>query len=105
MRDLQNQDMYILSEIADKMDLSFPKMPALAKNASQEEKENAQKEFGMQLITMLVKKIYKAKSEINQLIANTTEKSVEEVSNMSIKETVNILTTILKQDGVLDFFK
>jgi hypothetical protein len=105
MRDVRNEDMYLLSEIADKMDITFPKMPKIADKATKQEKEALQKDYGMELITMLVKKIYKAKDEINQLIANVSEKTPEEVSKMSIKETVSTLTTILKQDGVLDFFK
>lgn len=105
MREIQNTDMYILSEIADKMDLQFPKMQKLPKNADTETISEARNEYGKELITMLIKKIHKAKNEINQLISNITEKPISEVEKMSIKETVNTLSNVLKQDGVLDFFK
>jgi hypothetical protein len=101
MRELQNDDMYLLSEIADKMDFTLPKAPVMDKKNMQE----AQKEYGMQIITLLIKRLYRAKNEINQLIANVTEKSIDEVSKMSIKETIDTFKKILTQDGVLDFFK
>jgi len=104
MRELQNEDMYLLSEIADKIEFTLPKYPDTS-NKSDKEVEAMQKDYGMQIITMLIRKIYKAKSEINKLLANVNEKSVEEISKMSIKETILMLKTLIKQDGVLDFFK
>jgi hypothetical protein len=96
--------MYILSEIADKMDIEFPKAPD-TKNKKKEELESMQKEYGRKIMTMIVKKIYKAKNEINQLIASVAEKNIEEVEKMELKETISILGSILRQDGVLSFFK
>lgn len=104
MRELQNEDMYILSEIADKIEFTLPKYP-MTKNKSDEEIEIIQKDYGTQIITMLIRKIYKAKDEINKLLANVNEKSIEEISKMGIKDTILMLKTLLKQDGVLDFFK
>ena len=104
MRELQNEDMYILSEIADKIEFTLPKYPD-TNNKSEGEIAAIQKDYGLQIMTMLIRKIYKAKSEINKLLANVNEKSVEEISKMSIKETILMLKTLIKQDGVLDFFK
>jgi hypothetical protein len=111
MRALKNEDMYILSEIADKMDLQFPKPPKVVKNENETDEQakeridKEQKEYGALLIMMLIKKMHHAKNEINQLIANTSEKTLDEVGKMSINETVSCLTKLIKQDGVLDFFK
>lgn len=104
MRELQNDDMYILSEIADKMNLSFPKSPNM-KDLSEEEKEQIRNDYGKEVITIIIRSIHKAKSEINRLLANVLEKSIEEIEKMSIKETIATLKELLKQDGVLDFFK
>lgn len=113
MRKLLNDDMYLISEIADKMDVDLPKYPVInIKNESEKteiqkaaEKTAIQKDFGMRVIHLLVRKVYKAKKEVNNLIANVLEKKVEEVQKMPITETINILKNILKEDGVMDFFK
>lgn len=105
MRPLQNDDMYLLSEIADKMDLEFPKMPKLPDKATKAEKEAMQWEYGRLIFASVMRKIYKAKNEFNQLISNVMEKPIDEVSSMPIKETMQCFVNILKEDGVLDFFK
>jgi len=112
MRKLLNDDMYLISEIADKMNVELPKYPVInvggaGKTAIQiaTEKTAIQKDFGMRVIHLLVRKVYKAKPEVNNLIANVLEKKVEEVQKMPITETINILKNILKEDGVMDFFK
>jgi len=93
MRKLETDDMFLLSEIADKMDVKI------------DVKGKSQEEAGTELIFFLVKKAYKAKDEIKQLVATLTEKTPEEVSKMSPKELITSVKEILKQDGVLDFFK
>jgi len=93
MRKLETDDMFLLSEIADKMDI---KIDAAGKS---------QEEIGVDLMLFLVKKSHKAKDEIKQLVATLTEKTPEEVSRMSPKQLVTSIKEILKQDGVLDFFK
>jgi len=104
MRELQNEDMYMLSEIADKIEFTLPKYPNV-KGKSEDDIQAIQKDYGIQIITLLIRKIYKAKPEINKLLANVNEKSIEEIPKMSIKETINMLKTLIKQDGALDFFK
>jgi hypothetical protein len=49
--------------------------------------------------------MYKAGNEINKLLADVNDKSVEEIENMEIKETIKLFGELLKQDGVLSFFK
>ena len=93
MRKLETDDMFLLSEIADKMDI---KIDAAGKS---------QEEIGADLMLFLVKKSHKAKDEIKQLVATLTEKTAEEVGKMSPKQLVTSIKEILKQDGVLDFFK
>jgi aspartate carbamoyltransferase regulatory subunit len=93
MRKLKTDDMFLLSEIADKMDIKL------------DVKGKTQEEVGAELILFLVKKAHKAKDEIKTLVATLTGKPLEEVSDMSPNEMINNVKEILKQDGVLDFFK
>lgn len=105
MRKLDVEDMYLLSEIADKMEFTMPKYPEIPDKMSKAEKEAVVKTYGAEIITFIIRKIHKAKIEVNQLIANATEKSIDEVKKMSPGEMIAIIKEILKQDGVLDFFK
>lgn len=93
MRELEGNDMFLLSEIADKMDIKL------------DVKGKTQEEIGVDLMLFLVKKSHKAKDEIKQLVATLTEKTPEEVGKMSPKQLITSVKEILKQDGVLDFFK
>jgi len=93
MRELEGNDMFLLSEIADKMDIKL------------DVKGKSQEEIGVDLMLFLVKKSHKAKDEIKQLVATLTEKTSEEVGKMSPKQLITSVKEILKQDGVLDFFK
>lgn len=104
MRELQTQDMYILSQIADKLDFQFPKIPDTSKMSEEEKKKNST-EFGEKIITFFVRNIYKAKDEINMLIANVTGKSIDEVKSMPFQEFTTTIKELVKQPGVLDFFK
>jgi len=100
---LKNKHMYMLSEIIDKMDFNLPQAPIL--KGTKEQVEQAKNEYGKEIITNLIKKMYKAGNEINKLLADVNDKSVEEIENMEIKETIKLFGELLKQDGVLSFFK
>jgi len=93
MRELEGDDMFLLSEIADKMDIKL------------DVKGKTQEEAGTELIFFLVKKAHKAKNEIKSLVASLTEKTPEEVGKMSPKEMVTNVKEIMQKDGVLDFFR
>jgi predicted DNA-binding protein YlxM (UPF0122 family) len=97
MRKLNVDDIFLLSEIADKMDFELPAYPEKTEN-----EEKAQREYGMKLFALLFKKIHKAKNEIKELVANVTGKNANE---MSVKELVDAFKGILSQEGALDVFK
>ena len=93
MRKLKTDDMFIISEIADKMDLNL------------DVKGKSQEQVGADLFLQIVKKIHKAKVEINALISGLTGKTKEEISEQPLNETIQQIKEILGQDGVLDFLK
>ncbi|WP_424765693.1 hypothetical protein [Paenibacillus sp. sgz302251] len=101
-RAIVNDDMYLLSEIADKMDIVIP---SHSKEVKGKPVQKSQEEYGMEIITALGKKLYKAKDEINQLLSSLSGLSVEEIKKMPVGFTVKALTSIVKQEGVVDFFK
>ena len=91
MRKLCIEDMYLLSEIADKIEFELPDV-----------KGKTQEQLGAELILQLFKKMHKAKNEINQLIESVTGRNINELSLVEIK---NTLMDIFRQDGTFDFFK
>lgn len=102
MRTLENNDIYLLSEIIDKMEIE---LPSQTKNVKGKEVPKDQQEYGKEIITLLIRKIYKAKNEINQLISNLTGITTEEVEKMKIKDTIEAFKNIASQEGFADFLK
>jgi len=102
MRKLSVDDIYLLSKIADKMDFEMPTYPNMNDKMSEQLKENLQREYGMKLMMLLLKKIYKAKDEVNELVESVSGKNPKE---MSIKELTNTIKEIMSQEGALDVFK
>jgi predicted metal-dependent hydrolase len=101
MRKLTPEDIYLLSEIVDKMNVTLPDMPNI-KGKSKEEIDLLQRRYGLDIITTLFTKIHRAKNEINTLIESVTDKKVKD---MSLKELKDTFTEIFQQEGILDFFK
>jgi hypothetical protein len=101
MRKLNIEDIYLLSAIADKMNFVFPDPPKTS-GKTEEEITELQKKYGAELMTTLFRKMHLAKNEINELIANISGKIVTE---MTIAEMKEALSSIMKQDGIFDFFK
>lgn len=91
MRRLNTEDIYLLSEIADKMDIQAPEI-----------KGKSQEQAGADFMIQLFRKMHKAAPEISRLISKVTGKEADQLSLVEIKDT---LMEILKQDGVLTFFK
>lgn len=93
MRKLVTDDMFLLSEIIDKMELDI------------DVKGKGQEELGAEIIFGLLRKAHRAKDEIKQLVASLLEKPVEDVSNMPVAELVDIIGKALQEDGVVGFIK
>lgn len=104
MKDLTNEHFYLISEIADKMEIQLPEYPE-TKGKEEAELEKLQKKYGLELLTILLKKAYKAREPINQLLADLTDSTVDEIKNKPIKETVKLITELFKKEGFMDFFK
>jgi|GEM_PF-2634574 len=102
MRELRNEDFYLISEIADLMDFE---LPSPTKEEKGKKVSKTQEEYGKELLTLLLKKAYKAKEPINQLISNLTGKPIEEIQSMPFKETGKALTELFTKQGFMDFFK
>lgn len=100
MRELINEDMYLLSEIIDKMDL---KMPSFKKEDGKTAK--SREELGGDIVLLFCRKIYLAKDTVNQLLANVLDKPLVEIKKMSLKDTGAEIAKLFGKTGIADFFK
>jgi len=104
MRELKNSDIYLISEISYKMDMELPVKPKMKGNETEEEIKQRRQQYGEKLIKTFMRNMFKAKDELNELIANISDKSIEEVGNMTGTETMNILMSFFGEAGFVDFF-
>jgi len=93
MKELLNEDLFLISEILDKMDINIP-----------DTKDKDDKSLGMEIIMNIVKNIHLAKNEVNTLIARLTGKTAEEVAAMKLSETVKTIKEIISNEDFKSFF-
>jgi len=111
---IEMEHLYLLSELADKLQFEFPEFPdyELERKKMEENKMNKeeieiklkkmQNKYGKSVMLDLFKSMHKAKDEINNLITSITKRDVK---TMSLKEIKDCFTEIINTDGVLDFFR
>lgn len=92
IRPLITDDMYILSEILDKMEIDL------------DVKGEEAREVGLKLIYNMVRKVYKARKEVTLFLAQISGRSVQEISELPMGQTIDLFKQALSQDGLIDFF-
>lgn len=86
-----------LSAIIDKMEIT-ENLKELDINTGDKKKDN--EELGKELIILFISKLYKAKDEVYELIANYKNCDIEEAKKADI---ITIVKEIINTSGVLDF--
>jgi len=104
MRELKNSDIYLISEISYKMDMELPTRPKSKANETKEEMKIRQQQYGEKLVKTFMRNMFKAKTELNELISSISDKTEEEVKQMTGSETMNILMSCFGEAGFIDFF-
>ncbi|HUV84550.1 MAG TPA: hypothetical protein VMV86_02525 [Methanosarcinales archaeon] len=102
MRDLLGSDIYAISEILDKIDFKAPSTTTIVDGKTIEKTE---KELGIDLLLVVIKKLYLAKDEINKLLASLTEKTIEEIEALKFGDLKNLLKEFTEKEGFASFFK
>ncbi len=105
MRELLSEDIYALSEIIDKTEIEFPSMIKIIwdKDGNMQTIKKTQEEFGLELAINILKKIYKAKKEINKMLESIL--SIEDATKLTFKETKENLIELFSKEEIKDFFK
>lgn len=97
---LKTKDMFTLSAIVDKMGLDEDIKEILS---ARKNKKFSDEEMGEKLIFSIVKKMYKARVEITQLLADISGKSIKDVENLQLSETIELIKKLLQEEGVMSF--
>lgn len=114
MKEFDLDSVFIMSEILDKTGfmVDLKKIVASMKTEEIENLRDAQKvgrEVGVGLVVQIMgdlsKSIYKAQPEVKKLIAHMTDKKIEEVGKMSLKEIVSFFKELVNVEGFEDFLK
>jgi iron-sulfur cluster repair protein YtfE (RIC family) len=101
MRKLTFEDTFLMSEVLDKMNVDDD----LNKLFDEAKKHpDAQAYLGGKLVLMVIKRWHKAKEEIVAFVSIITEKSVEEVKKMSLREIKEVLLELFRNEDFADFF-
>lgn len=99
MRDLMFDDIYLVSVIADKMDLE---LPSSTKKVKGKEVNKTQEEYGVEVGTIMLKRIHRAQNEVNQLLSKLLGK---DVSELTIIDAVKTFKELFSDEGFQSFFK
>lgn len=103
---------FLMSEILDKMELGFDadKIIQGTKQSELKNKKDAAalgKEvvvgLGLDIGTKMIRKLYKAKDEVKELIMNLTGMSKEEVGKLGIKDMKEFFVLLVNHEGFGDF--
>lgn len=93
MRELLGEDIFLISEILDKADITLPEM------------QGDEMKIGLAIGMEICRKLYKAKKEIRVLLQSVLEKTDEEMMKLTLKQTKNAIKEIVKNEDFKDFFK
>lgn len=101
MRELKLKDIYKLSAIIDKMQVKAD-LNKLMDDAKQQ--SDAQAYIGGQMIMILISRLHMAQKEVSTFLADLTDKTAEELDNLSIKEVTNLFKELFSQNDMSGFF-
>lgn len=101
LRPLGIEDVFALSEILDKLQIVDNIADIQQKAVG---KEDAASYAGVQIMALVLSKMYKVKDLMFAWLADLTNQTVQDVSKLSLKELKELFTQISKSDGITELF-
>lgn len=92
-------------DVYDKLDLDSYRKKVSKQYKGQNKKKLDLNEIGIDLFKYVLKNLSKAKEEIFTVISIFEDKSVEEVKEQPISQTIKSLRSIFSDKETMDFFK
>ena len=96
MRKIEGDDLFLLSEIVDKMDMDLPTIKLKGGLVTRGQQE----QYGLELGMAAYKKIYKAKPELYALLESLTGESMK---SKNLGEITVLLKELLAQEEIQNF--
>lgn len=101
LRPLGIDDVFALSEILDKLQIVDNIADIQQKAVG---KEDAASYAGVQIMALVLSKMYKVKDLMFAWLADLTNQTVQDVSKLSLKELKELFTQISKSDDITELF-
>ena len=101
LRPLGIEDVFALSEILDKLQIVDNIADIQQKAVG---KEDAASYAGVQIMALVLSKMYRVKDLMFAWLADLTNQTVQDVSKLSLKELKELFTQISKSDGITELF-
>lgn len=105
MRKLTGEDVFFLSAILDKMNIDVDLNKILDEAKKIKSKEEQRAFAGGKLAMMFVKRIHYAKPEFYEWLSDLDGRPVAELKKLKIKETVDLLMELGKDEELAELFK
>ena len=102
LRQLKLKDMYKMSRILKKMDLK--NNVDLGNMFKGEGTTGSQTKLGLELMLLIGENIHLVEDDVNEFLGDLSNKTKDEVENLSLKETKELFAEFKKLDGISDFF-
>lgn len=101
LRPLGIDDVFALSEILDKLQIVDNIADIQQKAVG---KEDAASYAGVQIMALVLSKMYRVKDLMFAWLADLTNQTVQDVSKLSLKELKELFTQISKSDDITELF-
>lgn len=101
LRPLGIEDVFALSEILDKLQIVDNIADIQQKAVG---KEDAASYAGVQIMALVLSKMYRVKDLMFAWLADLTNQTVQDISKLSLKELKELFTQISKSDGITELF-
>jgi len=96
LRELEANDIYAVSEIADMIGVDPNEIKAEGKSG---------KQIGLELMYKVFSKWYKAKAPVNKLLASMSGLTVAQVEKLSLTDYAKIISQLKQMEGLMTLFK
>lgn len=107
MRGLKTADLFSLTRIVKKMNIKneIKGLVTDITGLSDEEKLKAKEGLNIELMLLFIENIGNAEKEIYKLLADLSNKTVKEIENQKIGETVEMIKSLFEDEEIGDFLK
>lgn len=103
IRELKTKDIFLLSKIAQKIEIhKLIKIPNL-EEMDEKNKEIAKRQIGIDLFMLVFENIYLAEKEVMELISRLTGLNIVEIDNLSFKDLKEIISNIFNSEDLISF--